>query len=96
MKQVNNKNRQPALKPGQRSQVGVVGVPLLRVLALGLSLLLFSRSAAQADSLQIVTLADFYDQIRLHHPVARQANLLPEQARQELRMARGDFDPSAI
>ncbi|GAA4314658.1 TolC family protein [Nibribacter koreensis] len=31
----------------------------------------------------------------LHHPVARQANQLSEQARQELRMARGVFDPVA-
>lgn len=48
---------------------------------------------SQADSLQVVTLAELYDQIRLYHPVVRQAELLPRQARQELRMARGAFDP---
>ena len=45
------------------------------------------------DSAQALTLPDFHRLILLHHPVASQAALLTEQARQELRMARGSFDP---
>ncbi|PSR53789.1 hypothetical protein AHMF7605_09775 [Adhaeribacter arboris] len=52
-------------------------------------------ATGKADSLKVVTLAAFYDQIKAHHPVARQAALLPAQAQQELRMARGNFDPQA-
>ena len=48
---------------------------------------------AQTDTLQIFTLDAFFEQIQAYHPVARQANLLSEQARQEIRMARGSFDP---
>ena len=46
-----------------------------------------------ADSVQVLTLQDFHRQILQFHPVASQAALLTEQARQELRMARGAFDP---
>ncbi|MGV3640752.1 MAG: TolC family protein, partial [Adhaeribacter sp.] len=35
----------------------------------------------------------FYQLLLQHHPVASQANLLTEQARQELRIARGTLDP---
>jgi outer membrane protein TolC len=37
---------------------------------------------------------DFYAQIIRYHPVARQANLLGEKAKQELRIARGLLDPT--
>ncbi|ELR73553.1 hypothetical protein C900_02638 [Fulvivirga imtechensis AK7] len=36
---------------------------------------------------------DFYSIVMEYHPVVQQARLLPEQAMQELRMARGAFDP---
>ncbi len=42
----------------------------------------------------IFTLEQFFDQILKFHPVAKQAALLPEQARQEIRIARGQYDPS--
>ncbi|MBT1707584.1 TolC family protein [Fulvivirgaceae bacterium PWU5] len=45
------------------------------------------------DSARPFTLENFYEVILRHHPVARQANLLPEMARQEIRLARGHFDP---
>jgi outer membrane protein TolC len=63
------------------------------LLVLTIFTLFFVPQKSQADSLQVVTLAELYDQIRLYHPVARQADLLPQQARQERRMARGAFDP---
>ena len=45
------------------------------------------------DSVQVLTLQDFHRLILQFHPVASQAALLTEQARQELRMARGTLDP---
>ncbi len=38
-------------------------------------------------------LSSFYEIIFKNHPVANQANLMPEIAKQELRMVRGMFDP---
>ena len=40
-------------------------------------------------------LADLLAYVTLRHPVARQAALLPERALQEVRFARGVFDPAA-
>ncbi len=62
-------------------------------LLLFLFLLLISSSSMAADSLQLFTLPELYAQIYRHHPVTRQADLLPQQARQEVRMARGALDP---
>jgi len=45
------------------------------------------------DSAQAYTLDDLYARVLRHHPTARQAYLLSEAARQEIRMARGAFDP---
>jgi len=39
------------------------------------------------------TLADFNRYVTERHPVARQAGLLPQRAQQEVRQARGAFDP---
>lgn len=39
------------------------------------------------------TLADFYRYVTERHPVARQAALLPARAQQDVRQARGAFDP---
>jgi outer membrane protein TolC len=39
------------------------------------------------------TIDDLYGFVLNYHPIARQANLLTEEARQQLRMARGNFDP---
>jgi outer membrane protein len=45
------------------------------------------------DSVRIFTYADYADLILKHHPVVRQAQLLPADARAELMQARGMFDP---
>jgi outer membrane protein TolC len=45
------------------------------------------------DSAQPFTLEDLYGRVLKYHPIAQQAYLLPENARQEIRMARGAFDP---
>jgi len=48
---------------------------------------------ALPDTVQAFTLDEFYKIILDHHPVAKQAGLLTETARQEIRFARGSFDP---
>lgn len=45
------------------------------------------------DSIQPLTIESFYHYVTTNHPVARQAGLLSDVARQELRLARGNFDP---
>ena len=45
------------------------------------------------DSVKPFTIDMFYKVVIDHHPVARQASLLSEMARQEIRLARGAFDP---
>lgn len=49
-----------------------------------------------ADTTSVFLLSDFYKQILLYHPVARQAELLSEEAQQEIRLSRGNFDPKLI
>ncbi|WP_299755956.1 TolC family protein [uncultured Pontibacter sp.] len=53
------------------------------------------RAGAQGqDTVQkVLTLQEFHSIVLQHHPVASQAALLTEQARQELRIARGSLDP---
>lgn len=45
------------------------------------------------DSVKPFTIENFYTLILQNHPVAKQTELLSEIARQEIRMARGNFDP---
>lgn len=45
------------------------------------------------DSVKPFTIENFYEVILANHPVAKQANLLTDFARQEIRLARGNFDP---
>lgn len=47
----------------------------------------------KVDSSVSLDLETFMLMVLNNHPVAKQANLLPEQARQQIRMARGAFDP---
>jgi outer membrane protein TolC len=47
----------------------------------------------EGDSSKAMSVDEFYQRILAYHPVAKQAALLSEEARQELRMARGNFDP---
>ncbi|GAB4403963.1 MAG: TolC family protein [Microscillaceae bacterium] len=55
----------------------------------------FYRPAFAQPSTKVrnLSLEEFYRQILAYHPVVRQANLMTEMGRQELRMARGGFDP---
>lgn len=46
-----------------------------------------------SDSSEILSLESFMVFILANHPVIKQADLLPEVARQEIRLARGAFDP---
>ncbi len=59
--------------------------------------LLFLLTGAQAqtpaDSTLIFPFDVFYQLVLQNHPIVRQAGLLNEQARQELRLARGAYDP---
>jgi outer membrane protein TolC len=45
------------------------------------------------DSAYAFTIENFYAIIMQHHPVVKQVDLLGEVARQEVRLARGSFDP---
>ncbi|GAB2955151.1 TolC family protein [Hymenobacter coalescens] len=53
-----------------------------------------AAAAAAPDTGQVFSLADLLTFVTLRHPVARQAGLLPERAAQEVRFARGQFDPA--
>ena len=58
-----------------------------------LSPLLLLAQKPLADSLPLPH-AEFLALVGQYHPVSRQAGLNPERARQEIRQARGGFDPS--
>lgn len=45
------------------------------------------------DSVAPFTIDEFYSVILTYHPVVKQAGLLSQSAQQELRLARGNFDP---
>jgi len=60
-----------------------------------LLLLFFASLAVSAqDSIQL-TFDSYYSQVVQYHPIIKQARLLPQQAKMELRSARGAFDPVA-
>jgi outer membrane protein TolC len=52
-----------------------------------------SIAQAQVSNERYFTLDDLYALVLENHPVASQANLLRDEAKQQLRMARGNFDP---
>lgn len=58
-----------------------------------ISFLSSNLKATPLDTNNILSLKDFYSQILENHPIVRQAKLMNELARQELRIARGGFDP---
>ena len=72
-----------------------------RLLIFGLLIAAHYLAPAQAfdtlfyvsDSTRLFGLEEFYDLIIKNHPTVKQANLLSEVARQEIRLARGSFDP---
>ncbi len=45
------------------------------------------------DSMKVFSLENFYTSILQSHPIVKQTKLLTEVARQEIRLARGAFDP---
>ncbi|QHL87308.1 TolC family protein [Nibribacter ruber] len=57
------------------------------------ALLLVSNKSRAQDTISVFTIQDLMVQMAVHHPIVKQAAQLSEQARQELRMARGAFDP---
>lgn len=50
-------------------------------------------SNGQTDSVRILFLKDFISIVSNYHPVALQANLVPKQAKMQVRSAWGGFDP---
>ncbi|MEQ9440841.1 MAG: TolC family protein [Cyclobacteriaceae bacterium] len=48
---------------------------------------------APEDSTQVFDFDQYYELVLAYHPIVRQAALLSQQAAQELRLARGGFDP---
>ncbi|MEQ8711473.1 MAG: TolC family protein [Cyclobacteriaceae bacterium] len=57
------------------------------------SLLIQSGFAQSQDSVNVLSIDDFYGLVLQNHPVVRQAALLEGNAQQEIRLARGSFDP---
>lgn len=45
------------------------------------------------DSTRVLSFEAFYQIVRLNHPIVKQAGLLSEMAAQDVRFARGSFDP---
>ncbi|MFZ9503430.1 MAG: TolC family protein, partial [Cyclobacteriaceae bacterium] len=70
------------------NSTGFKGIAILLCLLTALS-----GKSQTVDSARYLTLSQYYQQIREHHPLVRQASLLSDQARQEIRFARGSFDP---
>ena len=46
-----------------------------------------------SDTITVFSLENLYATMLENHPIVKQTNLLPEMARQEVRLARGAFDP---
>lgn len=55
--------------------------------------MLQNTSVVIPDTSVVLTFDEFYSLVIENHPVVKQANLLPQSAAQELRLARGSFDP---
>ncbi len=80
------------------SKIGIV----IRIISILFAVLLNTSAKSQsmndpspalADTTQTMNLDEFYKIILTFHPVVRQAGLLTEVAQQEIRLARGSFDP---
>lgn len=59
-------------------------------------LLLSFNLSAQDDLINVLTFNEFMDRVKIHHPVAMQANLKIQQGDAAVRQARGSFDPKAF
>ncbi|WP_138991393.1 TolC family protein [Larkinella sp. C7] len=53
----------------------------------------FGQTPTPSPDTTVFSAADFYRVVSQHHPIVRQAALLNEEARQEIRQAQGAFDP---
>lgn len=63
-----------------------------RLILLALTLFLSLRGYAQTDSI-VFTFDEYYSLVLNNHPIVKQAELLTSSAEQEVRLARGAFDP---
>jgi outer membrane protein TolC len=77
----------------QLRMVSVLAMVLNCGVSTGQSLVTTHSVFILPDSVKPFTIENFYTLILQNHPVAKQAQLLSEVARQEIRMARGHFDP---
>ncbi|MCS6795957.1 MAG: TolC family protein [Raineya sp.] len=55
--------------------------------------LLFTTNLLAQDTLQVFSLRDLYAQMLRHHPIVKRIDLHPRIAQEEIRIARGNFDP---
>lgn len=69
-----------------------LAIPMLLAAANVVSPLRLGAQAAPADTIPL-RFGDFYAQVAANHPVVQQANLVLDAARQDVRIARGGFDP---
>jgi outer membrane protein TolC len=77
-----------------RLRIFLLGVSFLGVIGESLAQEKEEDTTAQASQkTRVLTSREFFQRVMEFHPVARQAALLSENARQELRIARGEFDP---
>ncbi len=54
-----------------------------------------SANAAQVDTtMKTLSVSEFIEIVKTYHPVAKQAQLIPEKAKAELLIARGGWDPN--
>ena len=68
----------------------------MRRLSFLLYLFVFSWTSfaqTEADSTVVLKFDEFYAIVLSNHPIVKQAEILTQQAAQELRLARGGFDP---
>lgn len=65
----------------------------LRKYCLLIGCLLVLSAKAQTDTTRTFSLTEYLSIIREYHPIAKQADLLTDQAKASLRIARGGFDP---
>jgi outer membrane protein TolC len=64
-------------------------IALIAAMILGVPLI------TSADTLQVMSLQDYYRIIIARHPVVKQSTLLSEDAKAQIRMAKGMLDPTA-
>lgn len=75
----------------KRNSCLIILFALLNFLAKGQSLT--DSIFVLPDTTKPLTIENFYYLVLAHHPIARQTELLTDVAKQEIRLARGNFDP---